>query len=146
MPWPISPAAPGAFRGDEADGEKPAAAKEKARELQEGLRRATGGAAVAASKEAKRLKGELTDKESYGYVPDAGRARKDLMKLVEGTAFYKKGEAWFQANLPKDAKVVKIELFSEAFFKLIEKDPKVGLFLALGKVNFLWKGVVYEVR
>ncbi len=144
MPFPTSPPAPGAFREDEEDGAEPAA--EKARDLLEGLRRATGGAAVAASKEAKKLKGELTDKDSHGYVPDAGRARKDLMKLVESTAFYKQGEVWIQANLKKDAKVVKIELFSDAFFQLIEKDPKLGLFLALGKVNFLWEGVVYEVR
>ena len=27
--------------------------------------------------------------------------------------------------------MVKLELFSDAFFKLMEKDPKLGLFLAL---------------
>ena len=68
------------------------------------------------------------------------------MKLVEGFAFYKKGEVWLQADLPKGAKVVELELFSDAFFALMEKDPKLGLFLALGKVDFVWEGVVYQVR
>jgi Ca-activated chloride channel homolog len=139
------PTSPGAFSGGAGDDrEEPTA--EKSAELGEGLRSATGGAAVAASKEAKRLKGESLDKDSHGYVPDAGRSLKELMQLIEGVAFYKRGEIWIQADLPKDAKIEKLELFSEAYFKLIEKNPALGLFLALGKVDFVFEGVVFQVR
>ncbi|MHC4471494.1 MAG: VIT domain-containing protein, partial [Planctomycetota bacterium] len=79
---PAEPAAPapGAFGLD----------PEEEKEAAEGLGRATGGAAVAASKDAKKLKGEMGDDDDLGYVPDAGRERmKKLMRLVDGVAFYR---------------------------------------------------------
>ena len=100
-----------------------------------------------ASKGAAKLKGELSGKDDHGLVPDAGRDRmKSLMRLVEGVAFYKRGDVWVQADLPAKPKIEEVEAFSEEYFDLITKDPKIGKFLALGRVDFVWDGVVYKIR
>lgn len=142
---PAGPAAPaddpatdGAFRRlDEKDRE----------EAQEGLGRATGGASVEASKEAKRLRGDAPGESSNGYVPDAGREKsRAAMRLVEDTAFYLRDGVWVQADLPKDLERRELELFSDDYFALLKKHPKVGKYLALGKVDFRVGDVVYTVR
>jgi Ca-activated chloride channel family protein len=136
---PAEPAAPapGAFDIDEVEEEKAA----------EGLGRATGGASVAASKDAKKMKGEMGDDDDLGYVPDAGRERlKKLMKLVDGVAFYKRGEVWVQAELPKDLVRKVVKLYTDEYFELVSKVKKAGKFLALGKVDFRAGDVVYQIR
>lgn len=122
--------------------------EEKDREdAEEGLGRATGGASVRASKEAKRLRGDAPGESSNGYVPDAGREKaKEVMRLVEDTAFYLRDGVWVQADLPKDLERKELELFGDEYFALLKKDPKVGRYLALGKVDFRVGEVVYTVR
>ena len=103
---PATPAAPapGAFHL-EPDEEK---------EAGEGLDRATGGASVRASKGAAKLKGEVGDGDDFGLVPDAGReSRKAVMRLVDGLAFYKRGDIWVQADLPADLEKKTIALATE---------------------------------
>ncbi|MEN8151662.1 MAG: VWA domain-containing protein, partial [Planctomycetota bacterium] len=114
---------------------------------EEGLRRSTGDKAVGASKEAAKLKGARPGDADPGYVPDAGREQaKKALRLVDGTAFYKKGDVWIQAELPKDAKRRTVKLFSDEYFELAAKKGKVAKMLALGKVDFLLDGVVVQVR
>jgi Ca-activated chloride channel family protein len=119
-----------------------------AAEAREALGRVTGGGAVDASKDAARLKGEAGDDDGkHSLVPDAGAANlRGLMQLVEGTAFYLTDEVWVMANLPEKAERKQVELFSDLYFDLLGKSPKIGLYLAMGKVDFLLDGVVYQVR
>jgi len=123
------------------------AEKKALEEAVEGMRRSTGGKSVDASKETAKLKGGLVGDADDGYVPDAGReASKQVMRLVESTAFYKRGKVWVQAKLPKDAERKTVKLFSEEHFALLAKKGRIGKVLALGQVDFLLDGVVYQVR
>jgi hypothetical protein len=99
---------------------------------------------VRASKDAGKLKGGY---HGRGLGPDAGReAMKEIMKLVEGIAFYKRGDVWVQANLAKDAARKVVKQFSDEYFELLSMDRKVGLYLALGKVDFKLGDTVYSIR
>ncbi len=133
-----APAAPGgAFGLPEEDEES----------LAEGLRRATGKKAVDASKEAAKLKGEMGDAGFHAFIPDLGReAKKGVMRLVSGVAFYRYGNVWVQAGLPEKAERKVVELFSDDYFALLDEQEKAGPFLALGKVIFSLDGVIYIVK
>jgi len=122
-------------------------AEKKLRDAREGLRRSTGGKSVDASKMTARLKGGLVGDADDGTVPDAGReASKQVMRLIEGTAFYKRGQVWMQAKLPKKAERRTVKLFSDEHFALLARKGRIGMILALGKVDFVLDGVVYQVR
>ncbi len=143
----------GGAGGDTGAGGPPPAAAPSAGEVErgmaearDGLGAATGGGAVGASKDAAKLKGALGD-DKNGYLDDAGaEALKHVMKLVEGTAFYLSDDVWVQANLPEKAERKTVELFSDDYFALLAKEPKLGLYFALGKVDFLFEGVVWQAR
>ncbi|MCU0726981.1 MAG: VWA domain-containing protein [Planctomycetes bacterium] len=136
-----SPPAPSAPPSDEE-------VEAGAAEARSGLGRATGGGAVGASKDAAKLKGESGDDDGrHSLVPDAGaEGLRGLMQLVEGTAFYLTDGVWSMANLPEKAERKAVEQFSDLYFELLGKSPKVGLYLALGKVDFLLDGIVYQIR
>ena len=146
-PPPPSAPSPGAFRpGGESGAGAPAEDSAEMDELSEGLRRVSGKASVGASREANELKGEANGGDSHGLVPEAGRDRlKALMKIVEGTAFYKVGEHWVQAELPKDPEVREIESFSEEYFKLLKENEKIGKYLALGQGVFVLDGKIIKI-
>ncbi|UCC79868.1 MAG: VWA domain-containing protein [Candidatus Zixiibacteriota bacterium] len=53
-------------------------------------------------------------------------------KQVGVQAFYQSGVNWIQSDIEKDSFDIEIKRFSEAYFQLLEKDPSLGRYLAVG--------------
>lgn len=47
-------------------------------------------------------------------------------------AFYQSGNNWIQSGIAKDAFDMEIKRFSQAYFQIIDKDPSLGRYLAIG--------------
>ena len=47
-------------------------------------------------------------------------------------AFFQSGSNWIQGDLENDNYDIEIKRFSNAYFQLLEKDPSLGRYLALG--------------
>jgi Ca-activated chloride channel family protein len=47
-------------------------------------------------------------------------------------AFYQSGSNWVQSGIDKDAFDMEIKRFSKAYFQIVEKDPSLGRYLAIG--------------
>ncbi|MEE9555008.1 MAG: VIT domain-containing protein [candidate division Zixibacteria bacterium] len=72
-------------------------------------------------------------------VPQAGevmigdqKKRFSNIAQVGNQAFFQSGTNWVQSNLKEDRFDIEIKPFSKAYFQLLEKDPSLGRYLALG--------------
>lgn len=65
---------------------------------------------------------------------------------VGSQAFFQSGDNWVQSNLKDDRFDIEIKAYSQAYFQLLEKDPSLGRYLALGnKVRFVVNSQVVQV-
>ena len=65
---------------------------------------------------------------------------------VGSQAFFQSGDNWVQSNLKDDRFDIEIKAYSKAYFQLLEKDPSLGRYLALGnKVRFIIGSQVVQV-
>ena len=70
-------------------------------------------------------------------------------RRVAGKTFYRNGDRWLDAEIRKlkDAKPIRVEFGSTAYFDLLREDPAVAKWLALGNhVSFVLRGKLYEVH
>lgn len=101
-----------------------------------------GEAAVKASKEKAEL--QRSDKVTLG---DAD-AKDTTLRRVAGKTFYLRDEVWTDSEFSADAKLpeVTLQFASEAYFKLLNEQPKLAEAFALGqRVVVVWQGKVYRV-
>jgi hypothetical protein len=83
------------------------------------------------------------------------RARKEatvvdeetILKVVADASFRRDEEGrWVDTRWDGKTEPKRIEAYSEEYFALVDEDPVLAKYLALGeRVVFLWKGRVYEV-
>ncbi|MEM8883948.1 MAG: VIT domain-containing protein [Planctomycetota bacterium] len=71
----------------------------------------------------------------------------DRVRAADKTFVWNPGRGWVDQAVSAKARTKKVVAFSEAYFKLLERDPKIARYPAIGKwVTFEWKGVVYAVQ
>lgn len=69
-------------------------------------------------------------------------------RFVAGRAFYRSGNQWSDSEVQKhpDARRVRLQFGSEAYFEFLRKNPGVQQWVALGtNVQFIWGGEIYEI-
>ena len=76
---------------------------------------------------------------------DSYTSRQALITVGSRT-FYRDGETWVDSLVKQDTDKTKIELFSDAYFRLLDEHPEAGPYLALGEhVVFVLEGTAYEI-
>lgn len=88
--------------------------------------------------------------ESTGYVDQNGEFRNlsDETRNVNGRAMYQVGKEWVDVDVQKNNnyKTHKIKFASEEYFKLLDQQPDVSNYLALGKnLRFVYNSEIIEV-
>ncbi len=107
------------------------------------------GGAVRESKAARQL--QVADSEEAldaigGRADGEGRAKKQkLVQRVATRTFYFIDDRWVDEAHAKDAATQKVEVFSDAYFKLLRTHPELAKCFALGeRVVVVVAGVTYE--
>ena len=91
-----------------------------------------GRSAVSQSQKLLALGGQ-TQVALEGEVNIGGEIKKfNNIVQVGGQAFFQSGSNWIQGDLEDDNYDIEIKRFSQAYFQLLEKDPSLGRYLALG--------------
>ena len=74
-------------------------------------------------------------KEKYSNVSQVGNQ-----------AFFQSGTNWVQSNLKEDRFDMEIKAYSKAYFQILDKDPSLGRYLALGnEVRFVVNSQVVQI-
>ncbi|MCB2155572.1 VIT and VWA domain-containing protein [bacterium] len=74
---------------------------------------------------------EKKQAESLGQV--AAADKKATVRQIAGKTFVFNGKQWIQQDIPEDAKELKVEYLSDAYFELLKKFPKMKAALVLGE-------------
>ncbi len=104
-----------------------------------------GEAAVRVSKE----KAKLLEADKLGKLDEAGGTSGSQKRLVAGKTFYLRTGVWTDSEFKAGIGLPEITLTfaSDSYFNLIEQEPKLAEFFALGKrVVVVWKGKLYRVE
>jgi len=56
----------------------------------------------------------------------------DNTTQVGAQSFFKSGDNWVQSNITEDDYDLEIKRFSKAYFQILDKDPTLGRYMALG--------------
>ncbi len=97
----------------------------------------TGRSAVEASRQL------AAGRRAMAAVPDPDSVRHVGDKLFRHDAA---SDGWIDADCEEDADVVEIEFLSDEYFELLDRDPEIGKYLALGeRVTFVFEGTTYRV-
>jgi len=91
------------------------------------------------SLEAKKLKEAERGDEDDGDRPS------DLVKILDGRTFYRRGGVWWDGSVKADAARVKVVAFSKEYLDLAASDKGLARAFALGRVVVRFGDVVYEV-
>jgi Ca-activated chloride channel family protein len=81
------------------------------------------------------------------YFDSEGKLKKIERVTQAGTkTFFNKNGLWVDAEYEGKLETIKVERFSQAYFKLLSQVPEIGKYLALGeRVIFLLNGKVIEI-
>jgi len=115
----------------------PEISKRLDRSMEELAEQETGSSAFYQSK-------NLGRQKSAAQVPGSGevmmgdkKERFTNIARVGNQAFFQSGTNWIQSSLKENRFDIEIKAYSKAYFQLLEKDPSLGRYLALGdKVRF----------
>ncbi|MCK4428021.1 MAG: VWA domain-containing protein [candidate division Zixibacteria bacterium] len=82
-----------------------------------------------------------------GYFDSKGKYKKIEKVAQAGTrTFFNKNGLWVDSEYEGKLETIKVERFSQAYFKLLSRLPEIGKYLALGdKVIFLLNGKAIEI-
>jgi Ca-activated chloride channel family protein len=90
-------------------------------------------------KKAVRQSSNLYDQANLVQAPAASEVEIDEQKYeitnaqqIGVQAFYQSGTNWIQSGMDKDSPDMEIKRFSKAYFQIIENDPSLGRYLAVG--------------
>lgn len=107
-----------------------------ARGADQAMKQQSGGRAIEAAKESKKLKNESRmdsdDKVGGGGGADGG----SRLRRVGEKTFYRQGSRWVDSAYDAETmakKRVAVTYLSKAYFELLGKHPEIGPYLALGK-------------
>ncbi len=117
----------------------------------------SGAGSVRRSKEMLSLQGaksisDVGDLKKRMFVSGKNGATpsiEDLIKIVNGRAFYRHGRVWVDSRLEDktDLPVEKILFGSREYFELLQKQPELKNILALGaRVRFVAAGRIIEIK
>ena len=103
-----------------------------------------GRGAVAASQEAKTLQ-DSAEAPVFAMGSTGDKKTGSIVRRVESRTFYRIEGVWTDSSHKDDAKTVKVEVFSPAYFELLDKHPELGKVFALGeRVIVVVDGTSYE--
>ena len=103
----------------------------------------SGAGAVAASKDAKKMKEEIRLSEADEVVGQTGYLKKAGIKT-----FYFENGVWVDSEFKEASRMteVRIGFASEAYFDLVAKEKELAQFFSVGEqVVVVWKGKVYRI-
>jgi Ca-activated chloride channel family protein len=103
----------------------------------------SGAGAVAASKDAKKMKEEVMLGQADDQVTKSGYVKKVGVKT-----FYFENGIWVDSEFREDARMTEIRLAfaSEAYFDLVAKEKELAQFFSIGEqIVVVWKGRVYRI-
>ncbi len=100
----------------------------------------SGRRAVDLSKELKELGDYRGDRDRAALAKTGGTA---LVKHVFGRTFVSRGGVWWEHTVALRAERTPVKSFGDAYFALLRRHPKIGKYLALGKVVLAIDGKVY---
>lgn len=73
--------------------------------------------------------------------------RVKTVKRVAGKTFYLRGNDWVDADYKEDMKVTTIQLFSNRYFHLIRRNPRLGRYFAIGRnITVVFGSTCYRVE
>ena len=76
-------------------------------------------------------------------VPDPDSVRHISDKLFR---YDPASDGWIDDDCKGEAEVVEIEFLSDEYFALLDRDPEIGKYLALGeRVTFVFEGTTFRV-
>lgn len=109
------------------------------------MKEEVGAGAVNQSRALKAYSGASVAPQSY--MDSEGKERKMTGVMQTGNrAFFNKNGLWVDTEYEGKIEPVKIQRFSEAYFKLLDKTPEVGKYYALGdEVIFLLNGKAIQI-
>jgi Ca-activated chloride channel family protein len=134
-----APTAPGGAGGRAFGGDP---AEESARADAAKRLRAEDGGGIRAGEELDRMK------HGYAETKDGkDDATRRVMRTVGEKTFYRDGEAWVDAGFdPAKAKLVEVQAYSDAYWKLLKDHAEAAKYLALGeRVTVVLGGTAYRV-
>lgn len=101
-------------------------------ELHEKGRVESGGSGVAQAVNSKKAQREQSlDSTANTWVGADGRnVEVQSVQCVNGSSLWNRNGAWVDATIPKDAKIEVVELFSDAFFALLDRNPWLNRIVA----------------
>jgi len=104
-----------------------------------------GAGAVGQAKSSSMLRVALSPMDAY--FDSEGKLKKVERVAQAGTkTFFNKNGLWVDTEFEGKVETIKIERFSQAYFKLLSRVPEIGKYLALGdKVIFLLHGKAVEI-
>jgi len=104
-----------------------------------------GAGAVGQAKTLGRAKGAQAPMMSY--FDSEGKEKKIEKVAQAGTkTFFNKNGLWVDSEYEGKLETIKVERFSQAYFKLLSRVPEIGKYFALGdKVIFLLNGEAIEI-
>jgi len=122
----------------------PAPADGRFQEAKAGMSDAAGEQAVEASKALRAMsKAENVEEERN----EGTKEQQNWMRKIDEKTFYLKNGVWYDSTF--DAKkytAKRIQYLSNEYFELLQKQPAIGKFLALGKaVVIVFEGTAYEI-
>ncbi|NIN00984.1 MAG: hypothetical protein GTO24_23730 [candidate division Zixibacteria bacterium] len=113
--------------------------------LQESSREVVGAGAVDRAKKSKAY--VSAPMAPSGYLDAEGKEQK-LSNIVQtgNRTFFNKNGLWVDSEYEGKIEAIKVQRFSEAYFKLLTAIPEVGRYFALGdEVIFLLRGTAIHI-
>ena len=108
-----------------------------------------GGVTMAAPEAQRSASKQLKAQEQAEYLDrDEEKDGSERIKYVEDKTFVLKDGYWTDGAYDPEKKLseVKIEFMSDEYFKLLDKNPDIGKYLAVGEnVKLVWDGKLYII-
>jgi Ca-activated chloride channel homolog len=113
--------------------------------MKDRMKEAVGAGAVNQSRATKAYSGAMMAPQTY--TDSEGREKKMTGVVQTGNrAFFNKNGLWVDTEYEGKTEPVKVQRFSEAYFKLLGRVPEVGKYYALGdQVIFLLNGKAIQI-
>jgi Ca-activated chloride channel family protein len=137
-------AAPGLAGGGEV-ARRLSSDRERLKEQEQGAKEKKGESAVAASKAIGEMKKPA---QGAADTPESlDKAVRDVVKYVGEKTFYAlESGAWCDQEYRKEMQTTKVKYFSDEYFDLMNKNPKLARYFSIGKsVIVVFEGKAYEV-
>ena len=103
----------------------------------------TGSGAVALSKDARKMKEEVTLAEN-----ESDKSARSSIKRLEGKTFYLENGVWIDSEFKEASKLPEsvIRFGSDEYFRMVTSEPDLARIFSVGEhVVVVWRGKVYRI-